>query len=45
MSTQNSALSIRETFEKVFAAVASLAIITFVAVGTFSMCGVDRIVA
>jgi hypothetical protein len=41
----NSATSLRERLEKVFAAVAAATIIGFVAIGTFSMCGVGPMIA
>ena len=45
MKRQSNTVSIREGFEKVFAAVAATTIIGFVAIGTFSMCGVGPMIA
>ena len=45
MKRQNNTVSIRERFEKVFVAVAATTIIGFVAIGTFSMCGVGPMIA
>jgi hypothetical protein len=45
MMKPDSEVSFRVRFEKAFAAVASAAIVAFVAIGTFSMCGVGRVIA
>ena len=45
MSKQSNAVSMRERFERAFAAVAAAAIVGFVAIGTFSMCGVGPMIA
>jgi hypothetical protein len=45
MSKHGADVSMRERFEKVFAAVASAAIVAFVAIGTFSMCGIGPMIA
>ena len=45
MNKPGNDVSIRERFEKLFAAAAAAAIIGFVAVGTFAMCGVGPMIA
>jgi hypothetical protein len=45
MNRMNSAVSLRERFEKVCAAVAAAGIIGFVAIGTFAICGVGPMIA
>ena len=45
MRKQGAEISIRERFEQAFAAIASAAIIGFVAIGTISMCGVGPMIA